>query len=208
MPPTPSDAPDQRARNAIRRHARHWRSRLDPARREQADHAIAQRLLAWLHQTAPPPRTVALFAPFGDETTAPRRLYDAAAEAYAFALPRTDRATRTMAFHSLDAWPATTGAYGIAEPPPDAPMLPLAQLDVVLVPGLAFDARGHRLGYGAGFYDRALSARGVQAVLVGVCYGGQCVDDIPIAAHDVPVDIVVTESFLIEARARREAPAN
>jgi 5-formyltetrahydrofolate cyclo-ligase len=198
-------APSPRA--ALRDQARAWRRGLDATVRAQADAAIATRLAQLVRRIAPTPSAIGLFAPFGDETTACRQWFDAAPHAHRFALPRCDRTDRTMTFHEAPAWPTTAGAYGIDEPPEHSPVVPSAALRVVVVPGLAFDPRGHRLGYGAGFYDRALGALGVQAVLVGVCYGGQCVDEIPTAPHDVPVDFVVTESFLIDARARREAPA-
>ena len=66
--------------------------------------------------------------------------------------------------------------------------------DLVVVPALAFDRRGGRLGYGGGYYDRFLSqTRGFK---IGLTYDGLLQDEIPLAAHDVPVDIVVTNSTI------------
>lgn len=86
-----------------------------------------------------------------------------------------------------------SGAYGIDVPMPDAEE---AQPDVILVPLLAFDRRGYRLGYGGGYYDRTIAAlRETKTVLaVGLAFSGQVRDDLPIGPHDVRLDWVVTES--------------
>lgn len=87
--------------------------------------------------------------------------------------------------------PLVPGAFGIEEPGASAVRL---EPDVVLVPLLAFDRRGHRLGYGAGYYDRALAAlragAGVRAV--GLAFDFQGVEVLPSDGHDEPLDAVVT----------------
>jgi 5-formyltetrahydrofolate cyclo-ligase len=80
------------------------------------------------------------------------------------------------------------GRFGIREP---AAGPALAQLDLILVPGLAFTAEGSRLGRGAGFYDRFLSAIPATTVKVGVCFEFQRVSEIPQESHDVKMDAVV-----------------
>jgi 5-formyltetrahydrofolate cyclo-ligase len=88
------------------------------------------------------------------------------------------------------------GTWGIREPKPDrcARVNPYA-IDFVLVPGLAFDARGGRLGYGGGFYDKLL-ADGLSpcAWLVAGAFESQMVEKVPVDEHDVPMDVVVTEN--------------
>jgi 5-formyltetrahydrofolate cyclo-ligase len=83
--------------------------------------------------------------------------------------------------------------WGIAEPLPDKPVL---EPDVVLVPLLAFDAAGHRLGYGGGFYDRTLARlRAIKPVVaVGVAYDELKVDAVPHRSYDEPLDWVLTPS--------------
>jgi 5-formyltetrahydrofolate cyclo-ligase len=84
------------------------------------------------------------------------------------------------------------GAWDIPVPPDTAPeCLP----DVLLVPMLAFDRSGYRLGYGGGFYDRTLEKlrRLTKAVAIGVAYSAQMVDQVPRGAHDAPLDYVMTE---------------
>lgn len=84
------------------------------------------------------------------------------------------------------------GVWDIPIPPETAPeVLP----DVLLVPMLAFDRRGYRLGYGGGFYDRSLEKlRALKKVVaVGVAYHAQMVDEVPLGPHDAPLDYVMTE---------------
>jgi len=69
-------------------------------------------------------------------------------------------------------------------------------IDVAVVPGLAFDRRGHRVGYGGGFYDRFLGRLRPDALTVGICFSVQLVDEVPHGRGDRPVDLVVTEEGL------------
>jgi 5-formyltetrahydrofolate cyclo-ligase len=76
------------------------------------------------------------------------------------------------------------------------------QPDVLLVPMLAFDRRGYRLGYGGGFYDRTLAElRKLKPVVaIGVAYAGQEMDEVPVAAYDEPLDWILTERGVIEPK--------
>lgn len=82
------------------------------------------------------------------------------------------------------------GAFGILEPG-GTQVVPLAALELIVVPGVAFDLAGHRLGYGKGYYDRYLHERKGQ--LVGLCFDFQLVEWLPAEAHDVRMNMVVTE---------------
>jgi 5-formyltetrahydrofolate cyclo-ligase len=87
------------------------------------------------------------------------------------------------------------GTWGIREPRPDrcARMEPHI-IDFVLVPGLAFDRRGRRLGYGGGFYDKMLAdSLSPCAWLVAGAFESQMVEKVPVDEHDMPMDVVVTE---------------
>jgi 5-formyltetrahydrofolate cyclo-ligase len=91
------------------------------------------------------------------------------------------------------------GAFGIGQPPPHEPEV---APDVLLVPLAAFDRRGHRIGYGAGHYDRTLAAmRGARAVVaVGLAFAAQEVADVAADAHDVALDLVLTENETLDFR--------
>ncbi len=83
------------------------------------------------------------------------------------------------------------GAYNIPEPIADGPEAD-DDTALILMPGLAFDPEGHRLGYGGGFYDRYLSEHH-DHTLVALCYDFQLFDHLETEAHDIPVDIVIAD---------------
>lgn len=91
------------------------------------------------------------------------------------------------------------GAFGVAEPVGKV-VLSAQQIDLVVVPGVAFDRDGFRLGYGKGFYDRELSRMTSSTICVGLCYEFQLCDTLPVEAHDQQLDYVVTETRLIPCR--------
>lgn len=104
--------------------------------------------------------------------------------------PRVDRAARRLRLHEVGR-PAVdfrAGAFGIPEPRPNLPEVDPAEVDFVLVPGLAFDRRGYRLGRGAGYYDRLLPRIGAEVPRVALALSPQLVDEVPIEPHDRPVD--------------------
>ncbi|MDB6149528.1 MAG: 5-formyltetrahydrofolate cyclo-ligase [Chthoniobacter sp.] len=72
-------------------------------------------------------------------------------------------------------------------------VIPIADVDVVLVPGLAFTRDGNRLGRGRGFYDRLLAGKTARTQLVGVCFAEQLFEELPCEAHDARMDLVITE---------------
>lgn len=97
-------------------------------------------------------------------------------------------------------WIAAARSAGKRVWVPEAPDLP-DRFDLVVVPGLAFDSTGGRLGQGGGWYDRFLSRCPTQ-VSVGVCFAEQLVVRVPHEPHDVPVDLVVCERGVVGGKAR------
>jgi len=89
------------------------------------------------------------------------------------------------------------GAFGIFEPDvrPGRAVLP-EELDLAIIPGIAFDERGNRVGYGHGYYDRLLKR--VFAPAIGLAYENQLLSGIPAECHDVPVQLIITEKRTIE----------
>ena len=90
------------------------------------------------------------------------------------------------------------GCFGVMEPP-SGQVIAVADIDVVLVPGVAFDRYGHRLGYGRGYYDRFLEAAG-STVKIGVCYDFQLCDKLPDEEHDQRLDGIVSNAEVIPCR--------
>lgn len=94
------------------------------------------------------------------------------------------------------------GAFHIMEPT-GAATTPLSAIELIIVPAVAYDVRGHRVGRGKGFYDRLLAD--AKALKIGVGYDFQVVDEIDAEPHDVGVDVIITESrFLKIAPKRRQ----
>lgn len=85
-------------------------------------------------------------------------------------------------------WPLVASKFGVQEP--TGPAVDIGEVDFVIVPGLAFTVAGDRLGYGQGYYDRFLPT--VSAPNAGVCFADQLVDEMPVTAHDVRVDAVIS----------------
>ena len=115
-------------------------------------------------------------------------------------LPRVS-GERALTLHHCTREELVPGAYGIPEPNAEAhPVVDVADVDVILVPGLAFDCRGHRLGYGKGYYDSLLAnldALPKKPLLVGISYDETLFDELPIEDHDIRMDVVVTPTQIL-----------
>ena len=155
--------------------------------RRDASDAISARVFELLSGT---PR-VALYASIRNEVDLRRLDEDLRRSGSAIAYPRVDGPGLTFHQITLDAL-VPSGKFKIPEPAPDAPIVMPEELDALVIPGLAFDPQGHRIGWGAGFYD-ALLRRAPQARRIGVCYHFQLVESVPHGPTDEHVHVVVTE---------------
>ena len=163
-------------------------------------HAIGQRLCA--HAAFKEARTLALYAATQGEVD-PRAIYE---EAYArgkvAAYPRVE-GNRLVFYEVEDTDDLEPGAFGIHEPPADydGDVIAPEAFDVVLVPGIAFDPLGYRLGFGHGYYDKFLPQVRADALRVGLAFACQIVPTLPHAAHDIPMHRVITEEADYDAAA-------
>ena len=139
-------------------------------------------------------RRVALFWPIVAKNEVDLRNVDAALRErdVKLAYPAID-AERVMRFHVVsDRAQLTPCELGFMAPPLEAPVA--EELDVVIVPGIAFDPKGYRIGYGGGFYDQALPTVRPPALAIGVAFDFQLAADVPYDdTYDVPVDTIVTD---------------
>jgi 5-formyltetrahydrofolate cyclo-ligase len=103
-----------------------------------------------------------------------------------------------MDFHPYDPARLVIHKFGMAEPAADLPVVPADEIELVLVPGLAYDRQGWRLGYGGGYYDRFLAGFG--GVSVGVTFHDLLLDTVPHSGYDLPVGWIVSETGLFQAR--------
>lgn len=190
-PPAPADA-----KRAMRARAREARAAIPDAERAAAADRLWRALLPL--RIDRPPGAVAGFHPIGSEIDVLPVLAGFAGAGWTTALPVTDGPARPLSF---GAWqpgdPLDPGRYGVACPPAGSPAV-VPQL--LLVPLLAFDRQGYRLGYGGGYYDRTLAAlrRSSPAVLaVGVAFAEQEVETVPADDRDQRLDAIVTPRALI-----------
>ena len=130
---------------------------------------------------------VALFSPLADEPQI-WPLVERLAQRLSVVLPRVEG--DVMNFYCYDKDAMAKGAYGINEPQRGLLVRP-DEIDAIVVPGVAFTAKGMRMGRGKGFYDRYLAQSGFAALKIGVCYREQLLPDIPAEPHDVPLDVII-----------------
>jgi 5-formyltetrahydrofolate cyclo-ligase len=141
--------------------------------------------------------TVMAYADFGSELQTDEFMLHSLDQGKTLLLPRVNRRKRALDIYEVrdPGRDLEEGTWGIREPRPDrCARVDPDIIDFVLVPGLAFDAQGGRLGYGGGFYDRLLaSTLSTRTWLVAGAFEAQMVDQVPLDEHDVPMDVVVTE---------------
>ena len=136
-------------------------------------------------------RTVGVFCSLADEPDTSEALARWSATGRRLAVPRVEG--DVMRFYEYDPRTMRPGAFGIAEPGPEARLCEPRELDLVIVPGTVFTAAGARMGRGRGYYDKYLAQPEVHAVKIGVCYAHQLVGELPSEPHDVAMDCVITD---------------
>lgn len=171
-------------------------AKLSPSERT----AAATRLIAHL-QTDPAiatARTILAYGALPSEISLDPFITAALSAGKRIAIPLIDWGTKSMDPVEITnlADDLETGRYDIRVPRAGLTRVQPDQIEVILLPGLAFDRAGNRLGRGAGFYDRFISALhqgGHRPTLIGVCHDAQIVDRVPTEPHDHRVDRVITE---------------
>jgi 5-formyltetrahydrofolate cyclo-ligase len=140
-------------------------------------------------------KKVMLFASMGSEVHTKEMALQALKEGKRVALPVTDRVTRELIPGWITSWDELVpGVWGIPEPDRSRLWLaPIDEIDLVVVPGVVFDQRGYRIGYGGGYYDRLLPRLRPGALKVGIAFAEQIVDTVPAREYDIPVDLVITD---------------
>ena len=136
--------------------------------------------------------SVLFYAPFAAEPDIWQLLSDALAAGKMVFLPRFDSESANYIVCQVQDLAAdiVTGRFGIREPQVGCARLSLKRLDLILVPGIAFDLAGHRLGRGKGYYDRLLGE--LQGEKCGVAFDQQIVNRVPIEPHDMRLSCIVT----------------
>lgn len=183
-------------KTALRQKIRAALAKISPAVRAVESIELGERLKAQM----PSAHTVLFFAPLPDELDIWPVLELSLALGTICALPFFDAEKKSYGAKEIRKLAAdiVPGKFGVREPAAGCAEIPLDKFDLVLVPGMAFDLQGNRLGRGRGFYDRLLqSASGVKC---GVCYDLQLRESIPTEPHDARVDFVLTPGKCVNAR--------
>lgn len=186
------------AKVELRRRIRDQRDRLSPQARRAAAEATLARVLAtaaWREA-----KTVLLTLAFGSELSTDPLAEATLAAGKRLVLPRVDPTARMLdLFFVEDAGrQVAPSSLGIREPIPELCQPAAPELvDCVVVPGLAFDRNGGRLGYGGGYFDRLLPRLRADALRIAVAYSLQVVENVPRAPHDLGVDLILTEAGAI-----------
>jgi 5-formyltetrahydrofolate cyclo-ligase len=187
------------------------RARVPPDVRAAASQAIGERLEslpAWRSA-----RTVALHAAMGAEVETADLARRALLAGKRVVWPRVATSGPTsgpaMEFAECAASGLVAGATRALEPPASAPVVPGPEVDLICVPGVAFDERGGRLGRGRGHYDATLARLPRSAFRVGLAFESQIVPAVPAEPHDERLDAVVTEARVLSAGgARGDGPGH
>jgi 5-formyltetrahydrofolate cyclo-ligase len=180
------------AKVELRAQAKRARAGLSASERELAAEQVAVAGAALV--TAQGGKVIAGYYPIRDELDSRPLLESLSSQGLSLALPATPPAPGPLSFLEwLPGDPLEEGRFGVMTPPASSPAM---DPDIILVPLLAFDAAGHRLGYGAGYYDRTLAAlRGrYQVTAIGLAFAEQEMAALPHGPSDQRLDWVVTQS--------------
>jgi 5-formyltetrahydrofolate cyclo-ligase len=185
------------AKRAVRERTLAMRDALPGEVRAAKASAIAARIIALPSFAAA--RTVLLTLSFRSEWDTLPLVRTALAGGKTVVLPRVNQDTRMLVLHAISDpdREIEPGYRQIPEPRLQCPVIAPDTVDWVLVPGVAFDTAGRRLGYGGGYYDRLLPLLAPRATRVAAIFDVQLVSRVPAAPHDLAVDTIVTETRTI-----------
>lgn len=172
------------------------RSDLAPEKVQALSEAIQNRILeSRVFRTS---SAIMAYMPIKNEVRTERLIRNCLASGRTVLLPRVVDAESMEAVpvKNLDA-DLRSGAMGIMEPDPSIPAADPEIIDLVILPGIAFDRRGYRLGFGAGYYDRFIPRLRKDCILLAPAYSFQVLDQIPAGPYDQPVHWIVTEKEIL-----------
>lgn len=182
----------------IRKEVLRKRDSIDILLRRTKDRLIKERLFSLPEFEGA--EVIFYFASFRSEVSTLQQIEDALRLGKRILLPVVDkRLSRLRLFEIKDIAELSPGSMGIPEPSvPQDREREINDAGLVIMPGAAFDAKGNRIGYGAGFYDKLLAGLKKQTPLIAIAFEEQMVDSIPAEPHDVRVHKVVTDARVIE----------
>ena len=188
---------DQKAK--LRQQVRAWRDDLSAHDQEVLTEEVEARLVQLpVFNEA---KTVLTYARFGSEAGTTGIVARILMSGRRLVLPRVEGDQLALCVITNPVMDLTPGKWGIPEPVAGLPTVKTSEIDLFLLPGLAFDEHGGRLGYGRGFFDRVLADAG-GGTKIGLAFEGQMVDKVPVTKTDVPMDMIVTSDRIIRCGAK------
>ncbi|GAB4490985.1 MAG: 5-formyltetrahydrofolate cyclo-ligase [Anaerolineales bacterium] len=192
---TPMPEPGPQPKHELRQRCRALRRELGAATRQRASRLICEHLAAW--ETFRRAQTILTYMPMKSEVDLRPLLAQFPAKGWL--LPRiVPEEKRRMEFHIYDPARLVVHPFGMAEPAADLPVVAADEIELVLVPGLAYDRQGWRLGYGGGYYDRFLFQ--FNGISVGVVYQALVLESVPHSGYDVPVGWIAIETGVLQVQ--------
>ena len=176
-------------KNALRQEYRNVRDGISNAIRNIQNDIIYQKFIGLKEYKQA--ETIFIYASFGSEVETKKIIEKIISDRKNAVIPKCDTKGRTMrAFMIKDLTQLRKGAYGIKEPCESCKEVSKEQIDLAVVPGICFDLKGNRLGYGGGYYDKFLAD--FKGFSVGLAYNECIADEVPAEEHDCKLDLIIS----------------
>ena len=179
-------------KKVLRKNILEERDRLDLSQKENWDDLIKQTLME--SRVFKDCKNIFIYIGFGSEIDTSKYILQFLSLKKNVLVPRTDIKTKSMeAVQIYNLEDLVEDKYGILEPKNDKIATRKDNIDLIILPGVAFDATGNRVGYGGGYYDRFLEGLNKNILKVVLCYNFQLVESIETEKHDIKADYIITE---------------
>lgn len=189
-------------KKTIRQEILHKRDSIPENIKKEKDTAIRQRIIRLPEFTDA--ETILFYASFRSEVDTSEMIKITLGQGKRAILPKVDKENKKLKLYEIKNMNELVQGYmGISEPSvSEGKLTELDDIDLIIIPGAAFDIHGNRLGYGAGFYDRLLSGMKNKIPVIAPAYEEQIVEKIPSEPHDVKVTKIVTDMRVIECEGK------
>ena len=189
------------SKKTIRKLIEDRRASLDEGDRRIRDENIFSRLID--HNLFKDAKSIFIYVSFDGEIDTHSIINYALKEGKIVCVPKIFTKAEGMHLMKIDSFSSLTpGYYGILEPPADSEEMSPEDIDLIIMPGVAFDENGGRVGYGGGFYDRLLAGSNIQSTKIALAYRFQVFDKVPSDKWDERVDMIITEEGIINCKQR------
>ncbi len=182
----------------IRKEILQKRKSLEPQEVEEKSSQILSRLIEY--GLLERPQVVMCYMDFRNEVRTESLIEYLLSEDKVVILPKVNPETQNLDLFQIEGFrDLELSKFGILEPADHLPTVLPSDIDLILAPGVAFDLKGYRMGYGAGFYDKLLPKIRPDCAVIGLAFDMQIVASLPVESHDQPMNSIMTETRWIGA---------